>query len=42
MPDELKKEKDYKVTELQKMAELLNISIYSEGKEKEVKKRFIF
>ena len=38
MPNKLTKEKDYKITELQKMAEILNISIYSEGKRKKLKK----
>ena len=38
MPTELKKEKDYKLVDLQKIAETLNISIYSEGKKKKLKK----
>lgn len=38
MPTELKKEKDYKLTDLHKIAEILNISIYSEGKKKKLKK----
>ena len=29
--------KDYKITQLQKIAEMLNISIYSEGKKKKLK-----
>ena len=37
MPCELGKEKDYKITQLQKIAEMLNISIYSEGKKKKLK-----
>ena len=39
MPKELGKEKDYKVTELQKIAEILEISIYDgESKKKKLKK----
>ena len=36
IPKELKKEKDYKISELQKIACLLNISII-EGKKKKAK-----
>ena len=38
MPTELGKEKDYKLMDLHKIAETLNISIYSEGKKKKLKK----
>ena len=38
MPTNLGKEKDYKLTDLHKIAETLDISIYSEGKKKKLKK----
>jgi hypothetical protein len=38
MPTELGKEKDYKLTDLHKISETLNISIYSGGKKRKLKK----